>query len=721
MDASQQQTAGPSALKTPQMDQSEWASASTPTANTPSRQAFPKPLNLGSQPVASSSTPSGPPTTDTPRRGQRSSITYIASPATSVKADEGLSRNPSTSSASSRTRTGSISRATSGSLRRKPSQASQGASSDADDWLMSEEDASFSLPTKTMAERDSAKVEALFNDTGYREGITAGKLSTLQSGFDQGFNEVGAALGRRVGIVRGQVAALLLLTSSASGAVSLSTSASSGAAGRSRMGRARGANVAGAGGGSSSLPLLASPRLEEAKEELRQLAKELDTVTLGTLAEPDYEAMEHEREHQEGADKEVARETEQEKLAREQILESLQQRLRSSGARTTRLSLSSDDSLPSTSHDLLRLIAEKERHCFELREQLSTSEAQLHQLRTTWQRLATKELAYSAPPSTGAHRRDGSSSSTSDVAVDAWNSLSSRLPSNLKTQLNNLLDSLVDAPAVAEKGRKAAPPPVAVDGMLRPTGLGVLEEEGSDVVSPRSPRSPAVGTRSRSTSPNTTITSAPKQGRLASLADRDSRALGFTVDANGIATPLPTAPPTPPKPQRSSRTSILGSLTGSDKTGESSFASIFTKRLQAARENASDLLREAERKLGNAMTIEELNPTAKTPGIQLEEASNDSPWYKAAGGGSRRSPNLQPTRVEEEGVRRASLSSSSSDGHGRTASPVLGGVPGAVGVFGMLMSQGDRRKSGDSWSWGGGGEDEEWDKGKDAKKNGSAR
>ncbi|EST06897.2 Essential protein Yae1, N-terminal [Kalmanozyma brasiliensis GHG001] len=563
------------------MDQSEWASASTPTANTPSRQAFPKPLNLGSQPVASSSTPSGPPTTDTPRRGQRSSITYIASPATSVKADEGLSRNPSTSSASSRTRTGSISRATSGSLRRKPSQASQGASSDADDWLMSEEDASFSLPTKTMAERDSAKVEALFNDTGYREGITAGKLSTLQSGFDQGFNE--------------------------------------------------------------------------------------------------------------------------------------------SGARTTRLSLSSDDSLPSTSHDLLRLIAEKERHCFELREQLSTSEAQLHQLRTTWQRLATKELAYSAPPSTGAHRRDGSSSSTSDVAVDAWNSLSSRLPSNLKTQLNNLLDSLVDAPAVAEKGRKAAPPPVAVDGMLRPTGLGVLEEEGSDVVSPRSPRSPAVGTRSRSTSPNTTITSAPKQGRLASLADRDSRALGFTVDANGIATPLPTAPPTPPKPQRSSRTSILGSLTGSDKTGESSFASIFTKRLQAARENASDLLREAERKLGNAMTIEELNPTAKTPGIQLEEASNDSPWYKAAGGGSRRSPNLQPTRVEEEGVRRASLSSSSSDGHGRTASPVLGGVPGAVGVFGMLMSQGDRRKSGDSWSWGGGGEDEEWDKGKDAKKNGSAR
>lgn len=96
------------------------------------------------------------------------------------------------------------------------------------------------------------------------------------------------------------------------------------------MGRARGANAAaGAGGGASALPLLASPRLEEAREELRQLAGELDAVTLGRLAEQDYEAMEHEREHQDGVPTEVTRETEQERRAREQILEGLQQRLRS--------------------------------------------------------------------------------------------------------------------------------------------------------------------------------------------------------------------------------------------------------------------------------------------------------------------------------------------------------------------------------------------------------
>ena len=195
------QEAGPSSLKTPQTNQAEWPSSSsnaisTPTSSTPSRQTFPrrlsllqndtsspirsddsrrtsftggpKPLSLGSQSVvgasAASSSAAGTGTgVDTPRRGKRTSLSYIPSPSTSVQADDvQLSRAPSSSSATGRTRTGSISRAA--GSRRRPSQASQSAHSDADDWLMSEEDASFSLPTKSMAERDSAKVEALFND-----------------------------------------------------------------------------------------------------------------------------------------------------------------------------------------------------------------------------------------------------------------------------------------------------------------------------------------------------------------------------------------------------------------------------------------------------------------------------------------------------------------------------------------------------------------------------
>jgi hypothetical protein len=37
---------------------------------------------------------------------------------------------------------------------------------------------------------------------GYREGITAGKESALQEGFDTGFASVGAPLGRDIGFIR---------------------------------------------------------------------------------------------------------------------------------------------------------------------------------------------------------------------------------------------------------------------------------------------------------------------------------------------------------------------------------------------------------------------------------------------------------------------------------------------------------------------------------------
>lgn len=44
---------------------------------------------------------------------------------------------------------------------------------------------------------------------GYREGITAGKEGALQEGFDAGFAQTGALLGRELGLLRGLASALL--------------------------------------------------------------------------------------------------------------------------------------------------------------------------------------------------------------------------------------------------------------------------------------------------------------------------------------------------------------------------------------------------------------------------------------------------------------------------------------------------------------------------------
>ncbi|CAD6916961.1 unnamed protein product [Tilletia laevis] len=65
----------------------------------------------------------------------------------------------------------------------------------------------------TMGERDLNKMEAQMEDAGYREGITAGKLSTFQSGFDEGFSTVGAPLGRVVGRLRGEATSLCVYVS----------------------------------------------------------------------------------------------------------------------------------------------------------------------------------------------------------------------------------------------------------------------------------------------------------------------------------------------------------------------------------------------------------------------------------------------------------------------------------------------------------------------------
>lgn len=269
------------------------------------------------------------------------------------------------------------------------------------------------------------------------------------------------------------------------------------------------------------------------------------------------------------------------------------------------------------------------------------------------------------------HKRNAGSTDSND-------SLGSMVGS-LKSQLNNLLDSIAMPPDQPE---------LVGSGGLKPTGgggsstLSVLEEEGSDVgstaaISPRSPLSPAT-----------------------TAAKADSAVLGFSVDERGLARTAPS-------------------------TSAGSGWSMLTKRFNQARENASDLLREAERRLGNAMTLPDdllsESQSQPKPRIQLEEASFDSdltktqsPWYEAAGGqGRNRSPRLGATVTES---RKSGESNRSSLSLPRAASPQpssppLGAVPGG-NLFGLLKEgrnsgEAKRRSSGD-WAWGHTDADSEW-------------
>ncbi|KAN0065856.1 hypothetical protein ACQY0O_000987 [Thecaphora frezii] len=366
----------------------------------------------------------------------------------------------------------------------------------------------------------------------------------------------------------------------------------------------------------------------------------------------------------------------------------------------------------SAHRDFLTSIAEKERRCFELREELRLEELELKRLQTAWQSTVARELAYgsigSSATSPPAHRRSMSSSTFSErsmrsshhrgessdsipqVAAEAWNSLSAKLPGSLKNGLTNLFDQMAvnaggaerreeeDAmlPEPPQKAGGLAPPSLkgAGDSLTIGTGrsLTVLEEEasenGSTTPAARSPRSPRPPPQALEESGATSKSSEAREGdrkqqqqqqlargpRLPDFAASRTPPLsqrGSSFDEQDEA-----GPSTPPKseaivtntPSRSSlwqskRSSVLGSLSnfqkqvfnspsspsspglpGRERRGRFSMDShdgqsptapsgsgwglggTWAKKLKEARENASDMLKEAERKLGNAMTIDEL-------------------------------------------------------------------------------------------------------------------
>ncbi|KAJ7079574.1 hypothetical protein B0H15DRAFT_858268 [Mycena belliarum] len=62
---------------------------------------------------------------------------------------------------------------------------------------------------ETSRDMEWSKISSEFTNVGYREGITAGKESALQEGFDTGFASVGAPFGRDLGFLRGMSSALV--------------------------------------------------------------------------------------------------------------------------------------------------------------------------------------------------------------------------------------------------------------------------------------------------------------------------------------------------------------------------------------------------------------------------------------------------------------------------------------------------------------------------------
>ncbi|KAG6336106.1 hypothetical protein ID866_2972 [Astraeus odoratus] len=103
------------------------------------------------------------------------------------------------------------------------------------------------------------KIATEFTNSGYREGIVAGKEAALQEGFDVGFANIGVPVGRDLGSLRGAASALVSFLSSCAQEPHNST----------------------------------STELEEA----RAISATLSQIRFADIAPPDVEAEQHAREH----------------------------------------------------------------------------------------------------------------------------------------------------------------------------------------------------------------------------------------------------------------------------------------------------------------------------------------------------------------------------------------------------------------------------------------
>ncbi|CAO1617621.1 unnamed protein product [Parajaminaea phylloscopi] len=189
---------------------------------------------------------------------------------------------------------------------------------------------------RDMEIRDSAKVQRTFYDVGYREGITAGKLSTLQAGFDEGFN-LSAPLGRARGNMRGQANALQHYLTD------FKAQAKRNPATKSKLQRQRLQAREPAdqqAGNSSPTPRTDRTELQDdedkenvaVREVVRNILDQIEQANVDNLLEPDWEARRHEEEHAKGSGSAsegpgYTFETEEAKAKREAVLPELRQRM----------------------------------------------------------------------------------------------------------------------------------------------------------------------------------------------------------------------------------------------------------------------------------------------------------------------------------------------------------------------------------------------------------
>ncbi|KAF8548101.1 hypothetical protein OG21DRAFT_1489655 [Imleria badia] len=108
--------------------------------------------------------------------------------------------------------------------------------------------------TNYVPEAEWTKITSDFTNSGYREGIIAGKEAFLQQGFDAGFATIGVPLGRELGNLRGDAAAIRTLLNAQSPG---------------------------------------SPELEE----IRSISAVLSTIRFSDIAPRDLEAEQHAKEH----------------------------------------------------------------------------------------------------------------------------------------------------------------------------------------------------------------------------------------------------------------------------------------------------------------------------------------------------------------------------------------------------------------------------------------
>ncbi|TEB33846.1 hypothetical protein FA13DRAFT_1685905 [Coprinellus micaceus] len=115
------------------------------------------------------------------------------------------------------------------------------------------------------------KIASDFTNAGYRDGITAGKEGVLQEGFDSGFANTGAPLGREIGRIRGIASALLALLS-------------------------KGSSI---------------PHSPSTTNELRDISFKLSEIRFSDICPPDLEAEAHAREHMQAEGEELVMDSEE--------------------------------------------------------------------------------------------------------------------------------------------------------------------------------------------------------------------------------------------------------------------------------------------------------------------------------------------------------------------------------------------------------------------------